>query len=102
MPDDPITITLDRERAIAWTLRARARIDSLARAKKAGGYYQLCCLVWAMLVDREHPFEEPEDVAEYLKTSEQVKAIGAAVVKARERASDSEKNAGRSTPRPSR
>ncbi len=74
----PITIQLDRPRAIRWTRRARARNASLARPVSFGGLtkgknrlYVVCALLWAALVDRDHDFEAPEDLAEYLETDEQ-------------------------------
>lgn len=101
-PEAPTaTVQLDRPRAIAWTLAAQARLDSLPRFARAGGFYQLCALVWAMLVDRDHPFEEPEDLAQHLAQRATAHAAGQAILQAQRAATDREKNAGSSTPSPS-
>ncbi len=74
----PITIKLDRVRAIRWTERAKARNASLARpvaftalSRGKNRLYAVCALLWAALVDRDHEFESPEDLAEYLQTDDQ-------------------------------
>lgn len=84
-PAKPITITLDRERAVRWTQRAMARNASLPRpatfAALGNGRrrpYVICALLWAALVDRDHDFHEPEDLADYLQTdAQQIAAINA-------------------------
>jgi hypothetical protein len=89
----PILITLDRPRPIRWTARAEARNSSLTRPQSFGAlargknrFGALCTIVWAALVDKDHEFEAPEDLAEYLKTGEQqvgaFKALGAMVAEA--------------------
>lgn len=74
----PILITLDRPRRVRWTNRAEARNSSLPRpasftqlARGRNRLYALCAILWSALVDRDHPFEEPEDLAEHLGTAEQ-------------------------------
>lgn len=99
--DHPPTVTLDRPRALAWTLAARARLDSLPRYARGGAYYRLCCLVWAMLAERDHPFDEPEDLAQHLADANQVQSAGRAILAAQKAAAAPEKNAGGSTPSPS-
>lgn len=78
MESPPILVTLDRPRRVRWTERAQARNSSLARpvgfthlARGKNRLYALCALLWAALVDRDHGFEEPEDIAEYLATEDQ-------------------------------
>lgn len=90
---EPILITLDRPRAVRWTQRAMARNASLPRPASFAGLangrrrlYVVSALLWAALVDREHEFAEPEDLAEYLQTPEQemsaITAIRAMVAEA--------------------
>jgi len=93
-PDEkPVTVQLDRPRPIRWTNRAKARNSSLVRpgeftalAKPRRALYAMCAILWAALVDREHPFEAPEDLAEYLETEAQqlaaLEAIGSMVKQA--------------------
>lgn len=71
-------VKLDKEREIAWTMRAQARNSSLSHpveftslVKGSKRLYALCAIVWAGLVDRDHEFEAPEDIAEFLSTAEQ-------------------------------
>jgi hypothetical protein len=78
MESQPITIQLDRQRQVRWTNRAQARNSSLPRpasftmlARGKNRLYALCAILWAALVDRDHSFEEPEDLAEYLQTEQQ-------------------------------
>ena len=77
-PADPITIQLDRKREIRWTKRAEARNASLPRPVRFAGLargknrlYVLCAIVWSALVDRDHEFEAPEDLADFFGTEEQ-------------------------------
>lgn len=77
-PAEPILITLDRPRPVRWTARARARNASLPRPADFSGLargknrlYVLAALLWAALVERDHGFAEPEDLAEHLETPEQ-------------------------------
>jgi len=74
----PILVKLDRPREVKWTMRAQARNASLPRPATFGGLqksrnrlYVLCALIWAALVERDHEFIEPEDLAEHFKTAEQ-------------------------------
>lgn len=74
----PILVKLDRSREVKWTMRAQARNASLPRPATFGTLqkgrnrlYALCALIWAALVERDHEFAEPEDMAEYFKTAEQ-------------------------------
>lgn len=84
-PDTTTTIQLDRPRAIRWTNRAAARNSSLPRPvlfsqmhNPRRRFYVLLALVWCALVDKDHPFEAPEDLAEYLHTdNQQVEALKA-------------------------
>jgi hypothetical protein len=78
MTSQPITVTLDRPREVRWTMRAQARMASLARpvtfasvARKKNALYAVLALIWASLVDRDHEFDAPEDLAEFFKTDEQ-------------------------------
>jgi hypothetical protein len=91
------TVELDRPRQVAWTNRALVRYSAVARPR-AGALYEIAARLWAALVDRDHPFEAPEDLGDYLQTSEQVRAIGDALIAARKA---SEKKAPCSTPGPS-
>jgi hypothetical protein len=90
MTSQPITVKLDRVRAVRWTMRAQARNASLARpvsfatlAKPRNSIYAMAAILWASLVDKDHEFEAPEDLAEYLTTEEQqlaaIKAVSAMV-----------------------
>lgn len=78
MIDTPITIQLDRKRPVRWTKRAEARNASLPRpasfvqlGNRRRGSYVLMALIWSSLVERDHEFEAPEDLAEYLSSEEQ-------------------------------
>jgi len=78
MPGEPILIALDRPRPVRWTARARARNASLPRPVEFSGLargknrlYVLAALLWSALVERDHGFAEPEDLAEHLETPEQ-------------------------------
>jgi hypothetical protein len=78
MSGSPILVTLDRPREVRWTNRAQARNSSLERpaaftdlAKPRRRFYALCAILWAALAERNHPFAEPEDLAEYLSTEAQ-------------------------------
>jgi len=71
----PITVTLDRPRAIRWTHRADARLGSLERPPQLvdlahknarRGFYALCAFVWAALEGRDHGFSEPEELAVHI------------------------------------
>jgi len=77
-PDHPVTVQLDRPRTIKWTNRAAARNSSLPRPvlfsqmhNPRRRFYVLLALVWCSLVDKDHPFEAPEDLAEHLHTEDQ-------------------------------
>lgn len=76
-------VQLDQPREIAWTWRAYARLDGYRPRRKGGTFYQFCANVWAALVDRDHPFEEPEDLAAYFDTREKVQAAGSVLLAAR-------------------
>ena len=85
-PANPIRLTLDRPREVRWTKRAEARNASLPRpvsfAQLARGkkrLFVLCALVWSALVDRDHDYESPEDLAEFFTTEEQQVAALAAI-----------------------
>lgn len=81
----PVTIALDRPREIKWSQRAKARLSSLKQtvrfedlAHERRGFYALCTFLWAALIDRDHPFDAPEDMAEFLITeAQQVAAFDA-------------------------
>lgn len=92
-PAITITVLLDRPRQIRWTMRAQARNASLARpvsfatlGKRRNSLYALTAIIWASLVDKDHEFEAPEDLAEYLQTEAQqlaaLKAIGSMIEEA--------------------
>lgn len=77
-PANPITIQLDRKREVRWTKRAEARNASLPHPVRFSGLargrnrlYVLCAIVWAALVERDHEFESPEDLAEFFSTEAQ-------------------------------
>lgn len=77
-PAEPIVVALDRPRPVRWTARARARNASLPRPAEFSGLargknrlYVLAALLWAALVERDHGFAEPEDLAEFLETTDQ-------------------------------
>jgi hypothetical protein len=87
-PANIILIALDRKREVRWTKRAQARNASLTRPVSFAGLargrnrlYVLCAIVWSALVDRDHDFESPEDLAEYFTTDEQ-QAAALSVIKA--------------------
>lgn len=73
-----VTVKLDRERAIRWTNRAQARNASLARpvsfatlARGRNQLYALCAIIWSALVEKDHGFDAPEDLADYLESADQ-------------------------------
>lgn len=73
-----ITVKLDKDRGVRWTERAKARNASLARPTSFGALgrgknrlYAVCAILWAALVDKDHEFDAPEDIAEYLTTDAQ-------------------------------
>lgn len=77
-PANTIKVQLDRPREVRWTKRAEARNASLPRpvlfahlARGRNRLYALCAIVWSALVDRDHEFESPEDLAEFLSNEEQ-------------------------------
>lgn len=85
-PANPIRITLDRPREIRWTKRAEARNASLPRPVSFSGLargnkrlFVLCALVWSALVERDHDFEAPEDLADFFTTEDQQVAALAAI-----------------------
>lgn len=74
-------------------MRAQARNASLARpasfgmlAKRKNSFYAVLAIIWSSLVDKDHEFEAPEDLAEYFKEDEQqtaaVRAISAMIAEA--------------------
>lgn len=94
MPGDkPITVQLDRARAIRWTNRAAARNASLSKpvqfsalAQRRRSLYAICAIIWAALIDRDHEFEVPEDLADFFVSEDQqlaaLQAIGAMIKEA--------------------
>lgn len=87
------SIKLDRVYEIKWTHRAEARLSSLERPplfadmhKPRKGFYAMCAFIWAAIVERGHRFVDPEEVAEFLVTEEQiataVDAVGAMIEEA--------------------
>lgn len=77
---DIIGVKLNRERPypIRWTKRAMLRNASLPRpvafhqlANSRRRLYVLAALIWSALVERDHAFESPEDLAEFFDTEEQ-------------------------------
>lgn len=102
-PTTPIVVHLDRARNVKWTNRARARNGSLPRpatftdlAKPHKRMYALCALVWSALVEREHQFESPEDLADYFATEDQQVAALNAIGKMVEEAFPSKNDSGAS------
>lgn len=76
----------DHAYELRWCDRADARLSSLERppsfadlSHKKRSYYALCAIIWASIVERNHRFIDPEDLAEYLSTREQVATAMAAV-----------------------
>ena len=72
------TIQLDTERSLKWTMRAEFKLGRLPNPPSIGdigsknrrkAFYALCCHLWASL-EGEHPFNEPEEIAEHLATPE--------------------------------
>ena len=85
-PANPIKVTLDRQREVRWTKRAEARNASLPRPVSFSGLargkkrlFALCAIIWSALVERDHDFEAPEDLAEFFSTEEQQVAALAAI-----------------------
>lgn len=77
-PANPIKVQLDRPREVRWTKRAEARNASLPHPVRFAGLargrnrlYVLCAIIWSALVDRDHEFEAPEDIAEFFSTEQQ-------------------------------
>lgn len=86
---DVFMVKLDEPRPIRWTFGAQARLGSLARppelsdlARPRKSYSALCAFVWASLVQKNHPFESPEDVAEFITTVDQKDAATSAFLDA--------------------
>jgi hypothetical protein len=89
-PGQPITILLGtppRPFALRWTKRAEALNSSLARPQPFSAINKpkrrlgaLTTILWCALVERDHGFEEPADLAEFLTTADQqvaaIKAVG--------------------------
>jgi len=82
----PVVFQFDQPREIKWTMRAQARNASLDRpqviadlAKPKKRLAVMCAFLWSAIVDRVHPFTEPDDVAEYLQTQEQQLAAISAI-----------------------
>jgi len=99
-----VTIKLDRDRAVRWTNRAMARNASLARPVTFSSLsvgrrqlYALCAILWAALVDKDHSFEAPEDLAEYLESEEQQVAAFRAITAMLEEAYPEKKTAVKSS-----
>lgn len=79
-------ITLDRPYELKWNDRAQARLSSLERpptfrdlTHKRRGFYALCAIVWASIIERGHRFADPEDLAEFISTDAQQEAAVSAV-----------------------
>lgn len=77
-----IMVTLDRERPVRWSHRALSRLQrvtppvdfsDLSNPLKALG--ALHAFIWAALVDRNHRFAYPEDLAEYITPDNAVAAM---------------------------
>lgn len=73
------TLKLDTDRPLKWTMRTDFKLGGLSNppslsdiGSKNGrkAFHALCCHVWACLQDGGR-FESPEDIAEYLGTTEQ-------------------------------
>lgn len=103
-----VTVTLDRERKIAFTNAARFRLgaaavpfnfEDLRNPRRA--FAALCTWVWACLVPEDaKDFATPEAVAEHVPPERQAEVLGS-LLKALEAASESRKNGDGSTPKPS-
>lgn len=74
--DPKLTIILDREREVRWTMRSEAKLGRLADApplqdiahrNPRRGFYSLLCYLWAAIEDTEGDFIQPDDMAELLK-----------------------------------
>jgi len=95
----PFILTLDRPREIAWDGIAEARLDSVSRRlRTAGPLYHICALAWAMLVERDERFPDPESLGQWLAQPAQLKAAGETIVACRKAATEAdEKKEGGST-----
>lgn len=73
------------DREIRWDMRAKMRNASLDKPvwftelNTTRGLYVLCALIWASLVDRDHGWAGPEDLADLLDTPEKQQAAMDAV-----------------------
>lgn len=105
----PVTVKLDRERTIEFTLAARWRMGQLTVPFALGdlsdrrrAHAAMIAWLWACLVETDAAdFPTPESLIEHIKSDAIdpiMDAIGTAVKNARE----SEKNGNGSTPKPSR
>jgi hypothetical protein len=86
-----IKVSLDKPRAIRWTHRAEFTLGSitrpptytdLAHSNPHRAFYALCVFVWAALVEQEHPFAAPSDLAPHLESVESQQKAFAALVQA--------------------
>lgn len=83
----PVSFTLDRPRALAWTHTADFRLGGLERVPTVGdlghknlrrSFWALTCFVWAGLTERDALTATPEAVAELLgEAPAQLAAMGA-------------------------
>ncbi len=93
--ETPVLITLDKPRALRWQGSSDALASSIDYtvhrlgaeiAKPRKSLYAICVFIWAGLVDRDHPYERPTDIANALQTDEQqaaaLKAIRAMLLEA--------------------
>lgn len=72
-------ISLDRLRRIRWTRTAEARLSLQGKeltgilsemSDRSRVLYSVCLIIWASLVDLEHPWKHPEELAEFLPNEE--------------------------------
>lgn len=77
-----IMVTLDRERPVRWSHRALSRLqrvtppvgfEDLSHPQKALG--ALHAFIWAALIDKNHRFAYPEDLAEYITPERAMEAM---------------------------
>jgi hypothetical protein len=107
MAQPKITVTLDRERRIAWSNRAIYRLGSLARPPSLRDLTDgrkvvsaTMAFIWAMLVDGAEDFASPEEVAEHVNI-EAAHSYVEKVIAAIPKKDDERKNDDGSTPSPS-
>ncbi len=89
MPFDPkLTLVLDREREIKWTMASSAKLgrlaeppplEDIAHRNAHRAFFALLAYLWAAVEDPDGDFAQPEMLAEYFKSAE-AQAKGFAVL----------------------